>query len=137
MSKFEFTQRPQLVMRRNRNLDGRCIDVWAISCSALVGGEEHFYEVQVRVAWDGETWNHFKFYEVVMGTEIELATEEEYQARLQAIRDHESDEVAEAWHRGQETVRVIRIRGLEVDIREALIRRWNAVSELVFPQITI
>lgn len=132
-SAFQFTRAPQLIHRPGVN--GQ--EHFGLSYIVNQGTDnENSYKLKVRVYWDDKEWNHYEFIRYDMGDEIVLYTQEEYNNRVQAIRDNEGDEAAAEWVLEQREVAVMRASGYEPDLKAALIRRWEAMCELVSPHVT-
>lgn len=98
---------------------------------------DHTYELRIRHYWDDKKWNHYSFFrcDYAIGDPVQLVTREEFDGRVQAIRDNEGEEVAENWRMNQLEWRVM--NNPEADIKAALIRRWEAVCELISPGVTL
>lgn len=110
---------------------------WALITEVDVGGEEVSYELRVRHLWNGESWNQFAFYVVdyASGDPVRLMTSEEHHDGMAAVEEHEGEDAAHEWDQDETRHRVM--RGFESKLKDALIRRWVAISELVGPAITL
>lgn len=129
-----FTQPPQLILRK----DPQRGDRWELSYTADICGEEKRFELHIKVAWDDKVWYHYRFFacDYALGDPKEMITQEDLETRLQAIRDNEVDELIDA--KIEFAIRKYQvIRGIEITMRNALIRRWEAMCELVSPSITM
>ena len=101
---------------------------YCLSLNIPICGEDRLYTLLIRYYWDNEAWNHYYFGEYVMGDFEEIVSSDEIDAREQAYLDHEGN--LDGFYPPRP------IRGIEKDIREALIRRWEALCELVTPHTT-
>jgi hypothetical protein len=102
---------------------------YALHVELPIGGEKESYTLVVRYYWDGEVWNHYSFGKWDDNGEFE-----------EIFSKEEADSHEEAYLNNggklEEFYRPRVIRGIETDIKAALIRRWEAVCELVSPHVT-
>lgn len=107
---------------------------YALSLEYPHCGEDHLYALIIRYYWNGESWNHYSFGKFVMGDFHELVSAEEFDRRLQHFTDNEGEENVDKWYAMNADLSII--RGIEIDIKDALIKRWEALCELVNPHVT-
>jgi hypothetical protein len=104
---------------------------YALHVEVPIGGENQSYSLVIRCYYDhGERYNEYHFGQYNMGDWDEIVSSDERNARYNAVLENEGEEVALRWN----GPRVI--RGIETDILQALIRRWEALCELVTPHVT-
>lgn len=78
-------------------------------------------------SWNGETWYHYRYLcEYGDDDTMELITKADYDERVQSIRDHEGDLVADTWHRVQDVYMVERDRHPVFALR----KHWEAMMQL-------
>jgi hypothetical protein len=136
----EVYRNPQLCHfpRRTVGMEGaKSVDElehYSLGIEYKMGGEDRSYALLIRYYWDGETRNHYYFGQYDLGTFTEIVSEDELQARYNAVEENEGEEKAGEWFSSPKAPR--EIRGIEKDIQAALIRRWEALCELVSPHVT-
>jgi hypothetical protein len=106
---------------------------YALNIEFDMCGEKRSYSLIIRHYWKGgewNRWNHYSFGEWEMGDFEEIVSREEAESRYNAVLENEGEEAAKTF----QYPRVI--RGIETDIKLALIRRWEALCELVSFNVT-
>ena len=132
-----FDQNPQLIHRRRNPLEVRHFlreEHWALNTTTE--DRDSTYMLKIRVYWDGEKWDHFEFVATnySLGEPVLLVTADEFNERVQAIRENEGDEAAKKWCDEQDETRVA--AAWELEMRDALIRRYRAMAELIALHVT-
>lgn len=98
-------------------------------------GNDLIYYMDIKYAWNGESWNKYKFYSMEMGEPTELVTRDQYDDRVNAIIEHEGGETAYKWEMNQTEWEVVRDNHMVFELR----KHWEAMLELKLfqPSVTL
>lgn len=103
---------------------------YALTLDIPICGEHQSYSLLIRCYWDSGVWcNEYYFGQYDMGEFEEILPPEVARERREAYLLNEGNLEGFNYPR--------LARGIEKDIVKALIRRWEAMCELVTPHVTL
>jgi hypothetical protein len=66
-------------------------ELWLAEAETPVGDKDASWLMQIQFAWNGETWNHYKFYRWMDGVRTEVVTRQEFDNRWNASMEYMGD----------------------------------------------